>query len=196
MLNSPCVATPDVGTAGLGRTPPRAARAAGRAPGACVVCGVYGGGPPCPDSVPPPGRCRTTALCRRRWQETAQEGSGKSPKDVGTLWGGFSLGCYQVPAACGFSPWVASFPWAAPCFLRVSPVGGGFPPWRPPSSRTNFRNFPSTILNDQMEFAAREWHGEIPWDISERRTARSGRGLSLNQAHFFGGSESQGVQVP
>ena len=75
-------------------------------------------------------------------------------------------------------------------------MGGGFPPWRPPSSRTNFRNFPSTILNDQMEFAAREWHGEIPWDISERRTARSGRGLGLNQAHFFGGSESQGVQVP
>ena len=166
MLNSPCVATPDVGTAGLGRTPPRAARAAGRAPGACVVCGVYGGGPPCPDSVPPPGRCRTTALCRRRWQETAQEGYGKSPKDVGALWGGFSLGCYLLlagfprgwrvfpgllPASCGFPPWVAGFPHggrplAGPIFV-TSRVPFSMTKW---SSRlvNGMGTYPGTHLND------------------------------------------------
>ena len=52
------------------------------------------------------------------------------------------------------------------------------------------------MLDGHMEFAPREWHGDMPWDISERHAARLGCGLSLNQVHFFGGSESQGVQVP
>ena len=47
-----------------------------------------------------------------------------------------------------------------------------------------------------MDFAANEWHGDMPWDISGRRAARFGCGLGLNQVHFLGGSESQGVQVP